>query len=134
MNHHNWQNSSQVYTQSHKHFYRWMTYPTLFLFLFILSFLFLGKKEMIIKSQGQLTSTIVSKIQIPIEGKVLENKLSENLAVKKGETLVKLDLESFKKNKEALEQEIPLSRTIILSQALAIERWCAIKIIVLLRI
>ena len=38
---------------------------------------------MIIKSQGQLTSTIVSKIQIPIEGKVLENKLSENLAVKK---------------------------------------------------
>ena len=84
MNHHNWQNSSQVYTQSHKHFYRWMTYPTLFLFLFILSFLFLGKKEMIIKSQGQLTSTIVSKIQIPIEGKVLENKLSENLAVKRG--------------------------------------------------
>lgn len=108
MNHHNWQNSSQVYTQSHKHFYRWITYPTLFLFLFILGFLFLGKKEMIIKSQGQLTSTIVSKIQIPIEGKVLENKLSENLAVKKGEVLVKLDMEDLKKNKEALEQEIPL--------------------------
>ena len=121
MNHHNWQNSSQVYTQSHKHFYRWMTYPTLFLFLFILSFLFLGKKEMIIKSQGQLTSTIVSKIQIPIEGKVLENKLSENLAVKKGETLVKLDLESFKKNKEALEQEIPLIENQIKSAETFIE-------------
>ncbi|TRW73858.1 bacteriocin secretion accessory protein [Lactococcus lactis] len=121
MNHHNWQNSSQVYTQSHKHFYRWMTYPTLFLFLFILSFLFLGKKEMIIKSQGQLTSTIVSKIQIPIEGKVLENKLSENLAVKKGETLVKLDLESFKKNKEALEQEIPLIENKIKSAETFIE-------------
>lgn len=115
MNQNNWQNTSQFYSQSHKHFYRWIIYPTVVLFLFILLFLFFGKKEIIIKSQAQITSDLVSKIQIPIESKIIENKLSENLSVKKGEALVKLDIESLKQQKSSLEKEIPLVQNQILA-------------------
>lgn len=100
-----WTDHSSIYSQKHKTFYRWVLYPII-LFLFLVSlFLFFAKKEVTVRTTAQLVAQKTEKLQIPIEAKIIENKLSENKSVKKGETLVSFDTTLLQNEKEQLEQD-----------------------------
>ena len=105
MQQNNWLDQSNIYSQQHHTFYRWVLYPII-LFLFLGSlFLALAKKEVVIRTSAQLTAQKVEKLQVPIEAKIKINYLKENKMVKKGEVLVTFDTDSLQNKKMQLEQE-----------------------------
>lgn len=98
-----WENSS-IYLQNHNTFYRWILYPIILLILFIGFFLAFAKKEVVIRTTAQLTAN-TSKLEIPLDLKIIENNLKENKNVKKDEILIVLDNKDFILQKETLEKE-----------------------------
>ncbi|MEF3840583.1 bacteriocin secretion accessory protein [Enterococcus faecalis] len=101
----NWLDHSSIYSQQHNRFYRWILYPVLLLFLLIGLFLVFAKREVVIRAQAQVTALSTEKLQVPIEGEIKENRLHENLFVKKGDTLIIFDTETLSNEKVQLEAE-----------------------------
>lgn len=101
-----WKNNSTIYLQQHSRYYRWVLYPIIGLFCGILLFIILGSSEKVIRSKAQLSSEHIVNIQIPMEAAIKENKLKENLSVKKGDTLIVFDVDDLMKQKEQLTTEI----------------------------
>ncbi|HFE9852582.1 TPA: bacteriocin secretion accessory protein [Enterococcus faecalis] len=101
----NWLDHSSIYSQQHNRFYRWILYPVLLLFLLIGLFLVFAKREVVIRAQAQVTALSTEKLQVPIEGDIKENRLHENLFVKKGDTLIIFDIETLSNEKVQLEAE-----------------------------
>lgn len=101
-----WKDNSTIYMRQHSHYYRWILYPVIILFLGVLIFLFLGSSEQVVRSSAQISSDNIRHIQIPIEASIQENNLKENLEVRKGDTLVVFNVDNLTKQKEQLASEI----------------------------
>lgn len=100
-----WLDHSSIYSQQHNTFYRWIVYPVIILFLLLGLFLFFAKKEVAIRTTAQLIGAETEKIQVPIDAKILENKLHENQQVQKGDSLIIFDTEVLLNEQKQLEQE-----------------------------
>lgn len=100
-----WFDQSSIYSKQHHKFYVWILYPVILLFILLFLFIFFAKKEVVIKSVGQITAETI-KVQIPINSKIDKNMLYENKKVKKGDTLVTFDLTTLLDQKKSLEQNI----------------------------
>lgn len=85
-----WIDQSSIYGQRYNKFYRWVLYPILFLLIIVSLFLSMAKKEVVIKTEAQIT-TETDKLQIPVNAKVKQSRLHENKKVKKGEPLIEFD-------------------------------------------
>ncbi len=101
----NWIEQSSIYSTQYSKFYRWILYPTISLFVFIIIFLFFGKIEIIIRSEAQITTEGIVKIQMPIDGTIKTNNLKENLHVKENNVLITLDLDDLDLEKQHSEKE-----------------------------
>lgn len=101
-----WKNNSNIYLQKHSHYYIWILYPSVVLFLGSVLFLTFGSSEQVVRSKAQLSAEHIATIQIPIEAIIKENKLKENLSVNKGDILLVFDVEDLIKQKEQLTSEI----------------------------
>lgn len=102
----NWQNNSTIYLKQHSHFYQWILYPVIFLFLGIMIFLIWGSSEQVIRSKGQLTSNEIIRVQIPIEAPIIKNHLKENLVVRKGDPLITFDLNPLSKQQQKAKEKL----------------------------
>ncbi|SEU01945.1 competence factor transport accessory protein ComB [Enterococcus malodoratus] len=100
-----WLDHSSIYSQKHHTFYRWVLYPIIILLLLIGLFLICAKREVVIRTSAQLTAIKTKKIQVPVNSKILDNKLAENKKINKGETLVVFDSANLSNEKQQLEQE-----------------------------
>lgn len=101
----NWLDHSSIYSQKHHTFYRWVLYPIIILLLLIGLFLICAKREVVIRASAQLTAIETKKVQVPVNSKILDNKLVENKKINKGETLVVFDSANLSNEKKQLEQE-----------------------------
>ncbi|MGM0227894.1 membrane fusion protein, peptide pheromone/bacteriocin exporter, partial [Enterococcus sp. AZ135] len=99
-----WLDHSSIYSQKHNTFYRWVMYPIIILLLLIGLFLLYAKREVVIRTAAQLTATETKKIQVPVNSTILDNKLTENKRINKGETLVVFDSSNLSNEKQQLEQ------------------------------
>lgn len=99
-----WLDHSSIYSQKHHNFYRWVLYPIIVLLLLIGLFLLCAKREVVIRTAAQLTAIETKKIQVPVNSKILDNKLAENKRIKTGETLVVFDSANLSNEKQQLEQ------------------------------
>lgn len=100
-----WLDHSSIYSQKHHTFYRWVMYPIIMLLLLIGLFLICAKREVVIRTAAQLTAIETKKVQAPVNSKILDNKLTENKKINKGETLVVFDSANLSNEKQQLEQE-----------------------------
>lgn len=101
-----WQNNSTIYLKQQTHFYRWILYPVILLFLAVLIFLIYGSSEQVIRSDGQLTSNDIIPVQILIEAPIIKNQLKENLVVEKGDPLITFDLDPLLEQHQQTKEKI----------------------------
>ncbi|MGM0111943.1 bacteriocin secretion accessory protein [Enterococcus sp. DIV0187] len=99
-----WLDHSTIYSHQHHSFYRWIMYPVILLLFLVGLFLFFIKKEIVIKTSAQLTAE-TKILQVPINTKIIENKLNENQRVKKGESLILFDTSNLSSEKEQIKQQ-----------------------------
>ncbi len=80
-------------------------YPILILLCFLIIFLFVGKIEVIVRSNAKIVGEEIM-IQTTNEENIKKNYLTENKKVKKGETLVKYDKKKYIIEQEKIEKKI----------------------------
>ncbi|MBC1795444.1 bacteriocin secretion accessory protein [Listeria booriae] len=105
--------SSEFYQRKYKNFSTLIIVPILCLFIFIMIFSIFCTKELTIKLNGEIQPTkIVTKIQSTSSSTIIENNLSENKLVKKGDMLIAYNntvdsaqLANFKKQLDIARQQ-----------------------------
>lgn len=105
MKNNNWLSHSSVYSLQHKKIYRWVLYPVILINILFMLFLILGKSEVVIRTSAQLSASKITRLQVPVNAKIKENFLKENLKIKKGELLVSFDSTDLSTQKEQLDSE-----------------------------
>ncbi|MDR2833224.1 MAG: bacteriocin secretion accessory protein [Streptococcaceae bacterium] len=84
--------STEFYHKRYQNFSTIIILPIFFLFLFLVIFSMFAKKEITIKSTGEIVPThIIGKIQSTSNQTIIENNLENNKEIKKGEVLISYD-------------------------------------------
>lgn len=93
--------SAEFYQRRYHNFTIILITPLTLLVIFLLSFSFLGQKEVTVSSRGEIMPTkVIASIQSTSNNAIVKNNLKENQLVKKGKRLIKYKetIESSQKN------------------------------------
>ncbi|VEF05909.1 N-terminal fragment of BlpB [Streptococcus equi subsp. zooepidemicus] len=93
--------SAEFYQRRYHNFTIILIIPLTLLVIFLLSFSFLGQKEVTVSSRGEIMPTkVIASIQSTSNNAIVKNNLKENQLVKKGKRLIKYKetIESSQKN------------------------------------
>ncbi|SQG17387.1 BlpC ABC transporter [Streptococcus equi subsp. zooepidemicus] len=93
--------SAEFYQRRYHNFATILIIPLTLFVIFLLSFSFLGQKEVTVSSRGEIMPTkVIASIQSTSNNAIVKNNLKENQLVKKGKRLIKYKetIESSQKN------------------------------------
>ncbi|GFH42555.1 hypothetical protein Hs30E_11060 [Lactococcus hodotermopsidis] len=81
--------SAEFYKRRYGNFSVYLILPTFLLFTFLIVFSLFAKREITIKSVGEIVPAHrIAKIQSTSDNKIIENHLTNNVYVEKGQTLL----------------------------------------------
>jgi competence factor transport accessory protein ComB len=103
--------SAEFYRRRYNNFSTMIIIPLLGLLVAIVIFSVFGKKEVVVKSVGEIRPTkIVSTIQSTSSSPIIENKLVENRSVKVGSVLIKYNARNTNSETNLLQQQIKVDK------------------------
>jgi competence factor transport accessory protein ComB len=99
--------SSEFYTRRYNNFSTMVILPIFLLVMLLIGFCFYGKREMTIKTIGEIQPVkIISEIQSTISNEIVEIHLEENQLIHVGEILVRYKDETTKEQLNYLQEQI----------------------------
>lgn len=99
--------SSEFYNRRYGNFSTMVIFPVFLLTLLLVGFCLLGKREMVIRTIGEIQPIrIISEIQSTSENKIIENNLKENKLVQVDDILVRYKDESINEQLNYLQEQL----------------------------
>lgn len=101
--------STEFYHRRYHNFTTLLVFPLVLFVVFLVSFSFWAKKEIVVQAIGTVEATrIIALIQSTSDNPIMANYLTSNKVVKKGETLIKYTETTEISQKDNLQQKLDL--------------------------
>ncbi|MBP2624148.1 bacteriocin secretion accessory protein [Streptococcus oricebi] len=99
--------SAEFYQKRYHNFSSMLILPSCLLFLFVLGFAFLAKKEITISSKASIeASRVLANIQSTSSNPIISNHLAENKEVKKGDLLIQYQTDNEETQQNTLASQL----------------------------